>query len=132
MLFLYNKNYWRPFQLPRNMSESSRLLKNATIKQHCKDTLQKHASWKLCIVEAKLNEKSFSKVQTEQLQRQFIEAKWLWNDWISKTTEFFKNGKANPNYDKDFDTSGKKWHYRPIIHQKVLVMNKNKQLVEKT
>lgn len=51
---------------------------------------------------------------------QFVEAKWLWNDWIGKTD------KQSQNYNEQFDTSKEKWQYRPLANQKVKVMTKDK------
>ena len=109
----------------RNVSEEERLAKNAKIREHGKETREKHSTWKLTIVECKLNEKSFSKLQKEHLQMQFVEAKWLWNDWIGKTD------KQSQNYDEQFDTTKEKWQYRPLANQKVQVMTKDKIFEER-
>ena len=109
----------------RNVSDEERLAKNNKIREHGKETREKHSTWKLAIVECKLNEKSFSKLQAEQLQMQFVEAKWLWNDWIGKTD------KQSQNYSEQFDTT-EKWKYRPLASQKVKVMNKDKLFEERS
>ena len=109
----------------RNVSEEERLAKNAKIREHGKETREKHSTWKLCIVECKLNEKSFSKLQSEQLQMQFVEAKWLWNDWIGRTD------KQSQNYNEQFNTTKEKWQYRPLANQKVQVMTKDKTFEER-
>ena len=109
----------------RNVSEEERLAKNAKIREHGKETREKHSTWKLTIIECKLNEKSFSKLQFEQLQMQFVEAKWLWNDWIGRTD------KQSQNYNEQFDTTKEKWQYRPLANQKVQVMTKDKTFEER-
>lgn len=109
----------------RNISDEKRLAKNAKIREHGKETREKHSTWKLTMVECKLNEKSFSKLQTEQLQMQFVEAKWLWNDWIGRTD------KQSQNYNEQFDTTKEKWQYRPLANQKVQVMTKDKTFEER-
>lgn len=109
----------------RNVSEEERLAKNAKIREHGKETREKHSTWKLTIIECKLNEKSFSKLQSEQLQMQFVEAKWLWNDWIGRTD------KQSQNYNEQFDTTKEKWQYRPLANQKVQVMTKDKTFEER-
>lgn len=109
----------------RNISDEKRLAKNAKIREHGKETREKHSTWKLTIIECKLNEKSFSKLQSEQLQMQFVEAKWLWNDWIGRTD------KQSQNYNEQFDTTKEKWQYRPLTNQKVQVMTKDKTFEER-
>ena len=110
----------------RNISDEKRLAKNAKIREHGKETREKHSTWKLTIIECKLNEKSFSKLQSEQLQMQFVEAKWLWNDWIGRTD------KQSQNYNEQFDTTKEKWQYKPLANQKVQVMTKDSAFEERS
>lgn len=110
----------------RNISDEKRLIKNAKIREHGKETRKKHSIWKLTVIKCKLNEKSFSKLQSEQLKMQFVEAKWLWNDWVGKTD------KQSQNYNEQFDTTKEKWHYMPSANQKVQIMTKDKTFEERT
>ena len=89
------------------MTEQKRLAKNKQISQTKRNTIERHSKMLCHTYSVKVQYSSLSKEQKENIQRMFLEAKWLKNyiiSWTGFLTEDEEYKKAHKIY--DFDAQG--------------------------